>query len=81
MRKFYVLIPLVALLAASMWFAVYAWNAIEGPPIPIEGQIAMWLGIAFSLIVGCGLMALLFYSSRHGYDEAAHFDARDRQPK
>jgi hypothetical protein len=22
-----------------------------------------------SLVVGCGLMALLFYSSRHGYDE------------
>jgi hypothetical protein len=23
----------------------------------------------FSLLIGCGLMALLFYSSRHGYDE------------
>ena len=36
----------------------------------------MWLGIVFSLVVGCGLMALVFYSSRHGYDDAAghHFD-------
>lgn len=30
----------------------------------------MWLGIVFSLVVGCGLMALVFYSSRHGYDDA-----------
>jgi hypothetical protein len=29
----------------------------------------MALGIFFSLIVGGGLMALMFYSSRHGYDE------------
>jgi hypothetical protein len=31
----------------------------------------MFLGLLFSLLVGCGLMALMFYSSRHGYDEAA----------
>jgi hypothetical protein len=70
MRKFLVIAPLLALLAASVWFAAYAWTAIEGPPVPVEGQIAMWLGIVFSLVVGCGLMALVFYSSRHGYDDA-----------
>jgi hypothetical protein len=26
-------------------------------------------GVAFSLLVGCGLMALVFYSSRYGYDD------------
>jgi len=31
----------------------------------------MFLGIVFSLLVGCGLMALMFYSNRHGYGEAA----------
>ena len=30
----------------------------------------MTLGIIFSLVIGCGLMALMFYSSRHGYDDA-----------
>ena len=74
MRRFLVLIPLLALLAASVWFAVHAWTRIEGPPLPTEGIIAMGLGIFFSLVVGCGLMALVFYSSRHGYDEAAHYD-------
>jgi hypothetical protein len=29
----------------------------------------MALGVIFSLAVGFGLMALLFYSSRRGYDE------------
>jgi hypothetical protein len=70
MRKLLVIVPLVALLAASVWFALYAWTTIEGPPIPVEGYVAMWLGIVFSLVVGCGLMALVFYSSRHGYDDA-----------
>ena len=78
MRKFLIIVPLVALLAVSAWFAIYAWTAIEGPPVPAEGQVAMWLGIVFSLIVGCGLMALVFYSSRHGYDEPAHFDRNDK---
>jgi hypothetical protein len=71
MRKFAILVPLLALLAASVWFALYAWTAIEGPPMPVEGYLAMWLGIVFSLVIGCGLMALVFYSSRRGYDDAA----------
>ena len=70
MRKYAVMIPLVALLGAAIWVAIYAWSAIEGPGLPIEGKVAMGLGIVFSLIVGCGLMALVFYSSRHGYDDA-----------
>jgi len=79
MRKLLILVPLVALLAGSVWFAVYSWTAIEGPPIPPEGQFAMALGIVFSLIVGCGLMALVFYSSRHGYDDAAYLDRNDKR--
>ena len=78
MRKLLILIPLIALLAASAWFAIYSWTAIEGPPVPAEGRFAMGLGIVFSLIVGCGLMALVFYSSRHGYDDAANLDRRDK---
>ena len=79
MRKLLILIPLIALLAGSVWFAIYSWTAIEGPPVPIEGQLAMGLGIVFSLIVGCGLMALVFYSSRRGYDDAAYLDQTDKR--
>jgi hypothetical protein len=71
MRKLAVILPLLALLAASVWFAYDIWATDEGPPIPPLGYVAMALGILFSLLVGCGLMALVFYSSRHGYDERA----------
>jgi hypothetical protein len=30
-------------------------------------------GVLFSLLVGGGLMALVFYSSRHGYDDDVHY--------
>jgi hypothetical protein len=62
-------VALIAILAAALWYAAGAWISFTGPPMPTVGYVAMILGIVFSLIVGCGLMALLFYSSRHGYDE------------
>jgi hypothetical protein len=70
-----VVLPLFGILVAAGWFAADAWIAIDAPPMPATGYIAMALGVAFSIVVGCGLMALLFYSSRHGYDEPPH--ARD----
>ena len=81
MRKFLILAPLVALLAIAVWFAIHAWNAIEGPPIPAGGYVTMGLGIIFSIIVGCGPMALVFYSSRRGYDAPAHYEGPDERPK
>ncbi len=71
-------VPLLAILAAALWFAAGAWTAVSGPPMPAGGYIAMILGIVFSLIIGCGLMALLFYSSRHCYDEPYRADGDDR---
>jgi hypothetical protein len=62
-------VVLIAILAAAMWYAASAWFAISGPPMPAVGYVAMTFGVVVSLVVGIGLMALLFYSSRHGYDE------------
>ncbi|HXX02847.1 MAG TPA: hypothetical protein VEJ37_00830 [Xanthobacteraceae bacterium] len=62
-------VALLAILIAAGWFAARAWISVEGPPMPVNGYVAMTLGIVFSLIVGIGLMGLVFYSSRHGYDE------------
>ena len=61
-------VALIALLAAALWYAASAF-VVGGPPMPVIGYVAMAGGIIISLAVGCGLMALLFYSSRHGYDE------------
>jgi hypothetical protein len=66
-----IVVFLLAVLAAAVWFAAHAWSSVGGPPMPAAGYFAMTLGIVFSLVVGCGLMALVFYSSRYGYDERA----------
>jgi formate hydrogenlyase subunit 3/multisubunit Na+/H+ antiporter MnhD subunit len=69
MRKLALILPLLALLITSICYAYYIWATDEGPPMPTSGYVAMGLGVLFSLVVGCGLMALVFYSHRHGYDE------------
>jgi hypothetical protein len=65
---------LLGLLAVSVWFAARSFTSIDGPPLPTQGLIAMILGVVFSIVIGCGLMALVFYSHRHGYDERSNED-------
>jgi nitrate reductase gamma subunit len=55
-------------LAVSIWFAVAAWERAAGVAISTNGKIAMLLGIAITTLLGAGLMALVFWSSRKGYD-------------
>jgi hypothetical protein len=50
-------------------FYAYVGLAAPGEPMPAQGYAAMMIGVVLSLAVGIGLMALLFYSSRRGYDE------------
>ncbi len=68
MRTALLLLPLLALLILTFAWAIYAWNSVE-VEMSVHGYVAMILGVVFSLGIGCGLMALMFYSSRHGYDE------------
>jgi hypothetical protein len=70
---------LIAILAGALWYAASAWTVLSGPPMPMVGYVAMGFGVLFSLIVGCGLMALLFYSSRHGYDDQHPIDRDGEQ--
>lgn len=75
MRSLYILVPLFALLVAALWFAGTAWVHLDGgDPIPLYGWVAIGGGVLFSLLVGGGLMALIFYSNRHGYDDLSGGD-------
>jgi hypothetical protein len=65
-------IILLGMLAGAGYFA-YSAMAVEGRPIPTEDYVALALGAGFSIVVGVGLMVLLFFSSRRGYDEPPHF--------
>jgi hypothetical protein len=71
-----VIVSLLALLVASLWYAYGLWTALEAADMPGWMYGAMFGGVLFSLLVGCGLMALVFYSSRQGYDDRA--SGRDR---
>ena len=62
---------LFALLAASFCYAYGLSTSLEEAALPVGLYVAMAGGILFSLAVGIGLMALVFYSSRRGYDERA----------
>ncbi|SED18602.1 hypothetical protein [Bradyrhizobium erythrophlei] len=66
-----ILVTLVLLLALTVVLAATGWNSAESVQMTSAGWLAMGFGIFFSLLIGCGLMALMFYSSRSGYDEAA----------
>ena len=62
---------LLLLLAGTLIVSYLGWTSAAGTDVPAAGYIALALGVIFSLVVGCGLMALVFYSSRQGYDEPA----------
>jgi hypothetical protein len=64
-----ILIVLPSLLVATGVVIYLGWTLGNGTDVPTSGYAAMALGVIFSLAVGFGLMALLFYSSRKGYDE------------
>jgi hypothetical protein len=78
MRKALLFAPLFALLVAAFWFAGAAWMHLGGDAIPMYGWFAIGGGVLFSLAVGGGLMALVFYSSRHGYDDLSGGDGQNR---
>jgi len=65
-----VVIVLLLLLVAAGILGYLGWTSSDNA-VPESGYIAMALGVVFSLVVGVGLMALVFFSSRAGYDEPA----------
>lgn len=65
-------IVLFGLLGLAGKFMMDAWRHTTAV-MSMHGYIALCLGVFFSLLIGCGLMGMLFYSSRHGYDEQPEF--------
>ena len=55
------------------------WTSIGDSDISPAGWIAMGFGVVITLAVGIGLMALVFISSRRGYDELGQGSKGARQ--
>jgi hypothetical protein len=62
-----IIIALGVILGASIWFMFYGWN-LTNAQIDTNGYIALTLGVVLSMALGGGLMALVFWSNRKGYD-------------
>jgi hypothetical protein len=77
MKTALMILGLVALLGVTVGYAIWGWQQTAGTAMGFHGWLAMILGIAFTIVVGCGLMGLMFYSNRYGYDERAS-DLSDR---
>jgi hypothetical protein len=71
MKVFLLTLGLGGLLAVVTFGALANWDASY---MSVHGWIALGLGTFLSLGVGGGLMALVFYSARKGYDERIDVD-------
>ena len=52
------------------------WNDLGASEISVAGWLALGFGIVVTLALGFGLMALMFISSRRGYDDRANREGR-----
>jgi hypothetical protein len=68
--KLLILIVVAAVSTVSFIYFLQQAAEITGPvEMSIHGWIAMGIGVVFSMAVGIGLMALVFFSARQGYDD------------
>ena len=75
--RFVVIGILFAFLAGAIYVGHYGWVSAGDVTMPAWGWLMMGLGIFFTLVIGGGLMILISYSSRAGYDEAPQIEYDD----
>lgn len=70
MRNTLILITVLGsiVIAALVW-AVSTWTTTGDGAVSIHAYLALGLGALGTVALGGGLMALVFFSSRHGYDD------------
>ena len=75
------IVVLIALLAAAIVGVSLSGTDDLASGVSGPGTIAMIFGVLFTIVVGVGLMGLIFYSSRRGYDEPPTSDRTDEDGK
>jgi len=64
------IVTLVVCIGLGIVGIYFATTINSDIPLSGAGALALIIGVTFSLIVGVGLMALIFFSSRNGFDES-----------
>ncbi|MEM8949560.1 MAG: hypothetical protein AAGA21_21510 [Pseudomonadota bacterium] len=72
MKTLLTIVVLLGFLALSVAFGFWVWRELGEVEMSVHGWIALTLGTVFTFLVGAGLMALVFFSSRRGYDDRAN---------
>mgnify|MGYP001354834990 FL=1 len=72
-NKIIIFVFLLVLFLVS-FFSIKLWINLDFINISSHGIFAILICIVMSLIVGSGLMALAFFSAKHGYDENVDHD-------
>jgi hypothetical protein len=66
-----ILAATIILCIVAGWFFLSRSAAIMGDvEMGIHGWIALFIGVVVSMAVGIGLMVLVFFSARRGFDES-----------
>jgi hypothetical protein len=65
---------LLGLLVAAGIVGYVGWQQLADVEMGLHGYVALGLGVGLSILLWVGLMALVFYSSRRGYDDEAGRD-------
>lgn len=69
-RSTWIAVAIAIVVIVAVFAAVAGlWSAVGNADISAGGWIAMGFGVLAALGLGIGLMALVFFSARHGYDE------------
>lgn len=68
------IVVLFGLLILASFTAYSVWQQLGDVDIGFHGLVALGLGVGLTFILGAGLMFLVFYSSRKGFDDAAGRD-------
>jgi uncharacterized membrane protein len=70
-KRYWAIMRWMALLAVVVVLLSLIYLKRSGQPVPIHMMIATIAGVGLTVLVGTGLMGLLFVSSRSGQDEEA----------
>jgi membrane protein YdbS with pleckstrin-like domain len=65
------LIAVLVLLVCLVGVGVYAWWMLRDSDMSAIGTIVLGAGIVVTLGLGIGLMSLVYYSNRKGFDNSA----------
>lgn len=79
MKKILIIAASFLIIGAVLYWGVSVLITLQGVTLGFHGKLAMGLGVVFTMAVGFGLMALLFYSNKHGHDELVYHLTDDDQ--